>query len=575
MTSPDTDLDRDANALVRAHLVATLVWCVVVGALGILVGLQLLNPGVFGDAPWASVGRLRFARDLAIRLGLFGNLAAIGIYEAVGPLLRAAQRWRFGAVALAVLNLAVGVPAVALAWMGILPPARVLESWFLLASAQSAELMAFMMIGSSIRLVSWPPAQQKLRPFDRARMVLVGAGGGFLLAMMTRLGSLMVASWSFELLANITVVWGAVLGLRVLPRTLSEATPSASPSVTRLAWGGSVLMTIAVVLLAVAPLLGDASDDGPNAMTQSEQRGRAVFVREGCATCHQAPWNHSVGPDLYREFGARSADWHYTHLFDPRSVSPTSVMPSFARYFEGAPDQPKQDARDLVAYLETLGRKDELSTAPNLAKAPPPSRARRAGDVPALPAGDRAAGMKLFGTYCIGCHGVKGEGDGPGAAGLRPKPANLAAHRYSTEQVAFVLWNGVAGSAMPAWRDRSREEIASLIAAVQSFGETAVASHGSTAATTPEMMEIGARVYAANCSQCHGERGGGDGFSAASLPMAPANFQRQQPTLDYALRAIANGIEGTPMAPWTTRVSEQELLAVAQYVRSFYQGGAK
>ena len=87
--------------------------------------------------------------------------------------------------------------------------------------------------------------------------------------------------------------------------------------------------------------------------------------------------------------------------------------------------------------------------------------------------------------------------------------------------------------------------------------------------------DLGARVYAAHCSQCHGERGAGDGFSAASLAVAPANFQRQQPSLDYALRAIASGVEGTPMAPWTSRINEQELLAVAHYVRSFYTGGSR
>ena len=74
MNSPDIDrADRDANALLRAHLVAALVWCVVVGVLGSLIGLQLLNPGVFGDAAWMSVGRLHMANEMAVRLGLFGR----------------------------------------------------------------------------------------------------------------------------------------------------------------------------------------------------------------------------------------------------------------------------------------------------------------------------------------------------------------------------------------------------------------------------------------------------------------------------------------------------------------------
>jgi mono/diheme cytochrome c family protein len=330
-------------------------------------------------------------------------------------------------------------------------------------------------------------------------------------------------------------------------------------------------MPLAAGLLVIAPFLGDASDDGLGSMTSSERHGREVFIREGCATCHQAPWNHSPGPDLYREYGARPADWHLTHLFSPRAVTPLSVMPSYARLFNGAPDQPKQESRDLVAYLETLGRRDELGTAPNLGKAPPPSRAVRVGEVPALlPAGDRAAGLKLFGNYCVGCHGMKGEGDGPGAAGLRPKPANLTVHRYAREQIVTVLWNGVAGTAMPAWRDQPLDRIASLVEAVESMSQPV-----ETSAPDAAQLATGARVFAANCSQCHGERGAGDGFSAASLTVAPANFQRQQPSLSQALRAIAVGVEGTPMAPWTSRLSEDEVLAVAHYVRSLYTGGAK
>ncbi len=36
-----------------------------------------------------------------------------------------------------------------------------------------------------------------------------------------------------------------------------------------------------------------------------------------------------------------------------------------------------------------------------------------------------AEGAALFAQYCAGCHGVSGRGDGPAAAGLSPRPANL------------------------------------------------------------------------------------------------------------------------------------------------------
>jgi cytochrome c oxidase cbb3-type subunit I/II len=41
-----------------------------------------------------------------------------------------------------------------------------------------------------------------------------------------------------------------------------------------------------------------------------------------------------TGPDLAREGGLRSDDWHYLHMLDPRSVSPGSTMPNYPWLFE-------------------------------------------------------------------------------------------------------------------------------------------------------------------------------------------------------------------------------------------------
>jgi high-affinity iron transporter len=84
---------------------------------------------------------------------------------------------------------------------------------------------------------------------------------------------------------------------------------------------------------------------------------------------------------------------------------------------------------------------------------------------------------------------------------------------------------------------------------------------------------LGEKVYAARCAQCHGEKGDGNGSAAAQFPIAPTNFQEQRPSLAASLRAVRNGIEGTPMAPWTNELSEPELSAVAYFVRGFWRGG--
>jgi hypothetical protein len=52
----------------------------------------------------------------------------------------------------------------------------------------------------------------------------------------------------------------------------------------------------------------------------------------------------------------------------------------------------------------------------------------------------------------------------------------------------------------------------------------------------------------------------------------PTNFQLQRPSLAGTLQALRHGIDGTTMAVWAGRLSEVELMAVAHYVRRFYEG---
>lgn len=118
--------------------------------------------------------------------------------------------------------------------------------------------------------------------------------------------------------------------------------------------------------------------------TASELRGRRVYASLGCALCHTqqvrflpadvrrwgaptAAWEtrydypqvwgtRRIGPDLARESRVRSKDWQLTHLFNPQSIVPDSVMPAFPWLFNGRPDRPTAAATDLLAYLQTLGR---------------------------------------------------------------------------------------------------------------------------------------------------------------------------------------------------------------------------
>lgn len=360
-----------------------------------------------------------------------------------------------------------------------------------------------------------------------------------------------------------------------------------------------------VVFLGVWParvLDEQARAFGPSAalaLTASEQRGRAVYAREGCAYCHtqqirftaadQARFGAStlawegrrdvphmlgtrrIGPDLARAGGTRSSDWHLVHLFDPRSVVADSVMPAYRHLFNDAATAPTQEALDVVAYLESLGRARALAEAPDSETLNPhPSRPLRSGEVPVLPAqGDLAEGGRLYSRHCASCHGVAGRGDGPASSALRPAPAALSEHDYTLMRLAEALWHGVPGTSMPAWRDYSTSQLAALAAYVSALGRETPDS--STTIPTAQQLAAGERLYADNCAQCHGVTGAGDGWAAHQQTVRPTNFQQQRPSLGQATRVLETGVDGTMMAAWSDRLGADDITSVAHFVRSLYR----
>src|SRR4029077_10419504 len=163
-----------------------------------------------------------------------------------------------------------------------------------------------------------------------------------------------------------------------------------------IAFGAGVgFFALSFLVLAIVPgkeLEDEIKQVAPVTMptlTASEQRGRVIYGREGCAYCHTQqirslaadvrrfgtpiePWEtkydypqlwgtRRIGPDLSREFDLRSSDWQLTHLYDPRLVVRDSVMPPYPWLFDGGPGQPTQEGLDVLAYIQSLGRARQLS----------------------------------------------------------------------------------------------------------------------------------------------------------------------------------------------------------------------
>jgi len=115
--------------------------------------------------------------------------------------------------------------------------------------------------------------------------------------------------------------------------------------------------------------------------TPLELQGRDIYVREGCYTCHSQmirPFRDEVarygeyskagefvydhpfqwgskrtGPDLAREGGKYPDSWHYNHMYDPRSMSPGSIMPQYVWLLDNKLDTSSTGAK--IRAMKTLG----------------------------------------------------------------------------------------------------------------------------------------------------------------------------------------------------------------------------
>ena len=132
---------------------------------------------------------------------------------------------------------------------------------------------------------------------------------------------------------------------------------------------------------AFAAAYGEVS---PESYREALQLGRDLYVGQACWHCHSQyvrPVSHEeqrwgpvstaqeyqnalnqphlwgtrrVGPDLAREYGRRTNDWHIAHFMEPKNIVPDTVMPSYAYFFE--PDgTPQREGFALVTYVQWIG----------------------------------------------------------------------------------------------------------------------------------------------------------------------------------------------------------------------------
>ena len=435
--------------------------------------------------------------------------------------------------------------------------------------------------------------------------------------------------------------------------------------------------------------------------TPVQQLGRRVYLREGCWYCHSQyvrpvtgetrRWGpvseageyaydvphlfgtRRIGPDLTRVGLKYGDEWHLAHFFNPRMLTPESIMAPFRGLFAmpNAPIKIVDDAAgnrtlertETTQKLFDFDSKEQIKLTPNADgllfvpmqahdKFPliwTPNKeytgdtvriAAETDDLKGLVAYVQKLGMnrgkwrdlfepqqleftqasfprsaqliaygkEVYQTRCIGCHGVKGDGNGPAATFLfnqRPRNFNLGVFKFRVTQkpvptdgdLLRTITRGVRGTAMPAWYELPLNDRIAVIEyikyelAVDRSDPTKPYAYfveepagaplvvGPAPAPSAELINHGKDVWqSAKCWECHGHTGKGDGEKAAGLkddfgfPVRPANLTSGQfksgPAVEDIFRTMSTGLSGTPMPSYRDSLSEADRWALAYYILS-------
>jgi DMSO reductase family type II enzyme heme b subunit len=228
-----------------------------------------------------------------------------------------------------------------------------------------------------------------------------------------------------------------------------------------------------------------------------------------------------------------------------------------------------------------------------------PAETPGASAAPGLQAGSQ--GQQIYEERCAACHGINGDGQGPGAENFFIKPRDFTRDEYkikstegdefpSQEDLVQVISEGMPGSSMPAWEGvLSGSEIEAVADYIQSFGRFfSQEGYGTTPIEVPrrispseESIEQGRILFQEEieCFQCHGLVGRGDGPSAFELTdnagfvtyptdlTQPWLFRGGGDPEDIYLR-LRTGLTGSPMPSFADGLTEEDTWHIINYILS-------
>ncbi|MGH2650708.1 MAG: cbb3-type cytochrome c oxidase subunit II [Actinomycetota bacterium] len=206
-------------------------------------------------------------------------------------------------------------------------------------------------------------------------------------------------------------------------------------------------------------------------------------------------------------------------------------------------------------------------------------------------------GREVYMQRCVGCHGETGDGNGPAATFLQPRPRDFTtpAFKFRTTPSGSLptdgdlfrtITRGVRWTAMPTWHELHEKDRLAVLPFIKTFapefwkepGEPPIVLPEPPPAT-PELIARGKELFRiAKCWECHGDEGKGDGPSAAQLktddklPIRPTDFTRGQfkggSSVRDIFRTMTTGLNGTPMPSFVDSMKEDERWAISYFVLS-------
>jgi len=241
---------------------------------------------------------------------------------------------------------------------------------------------------------------------------------------------------------------------------------------------------VLLVISAISEIFFARSNNTALPQTAIE-RGRAVYISEGCIHCHShyvrpgtvdvLLWgpvrdiaqvhqekppligNRRQGPDLSMIGTRRSTLWIKMHMIDPAAVSPGSIMPSYAMLFHD------QRGDDLVAYLASLRASDPELSRQRAQWRPAPEALARASSL---------RGQQCYQCFCAQCHSAQPTQLQAWKSSFSHVPEDYATIQVVpnaslpdaqiTMRLARLIKFGLPGTDMPGHEVLSDEEIASI-----------------------------------------------------------------------------------------------------------------